>query len=199
MTEKQSITIDIIIIILLAYSIILSFIIALKIQISVETGILIVSIIIAVIAIFGTIYTARQTRNHIRSQIILRIREKYSEREMLEGMKEIKNWYKNHTSVKDAVDDFIENRYKKDEDAYEIDYYRRIFSHYLLMIYNLFDDGIIKEKFVKLIVKEGNVKFLKEYVEPLELAITDEEDLHDLPPDREVFNFFYDLYPDLNS
>ena len=69
-----------------------------------------------------------------------------------------------------------------------------MFSHYLFMIFSLYDDGIINKKFVIMQVKKDTVEFLRDYIWPLERAIADEECLYDAVADLKDFDFFYNLY-----
>ncbi|UCF13416.1 MAG: hypothetical protein JSW06_03945 [Thermoplasmatales archaeon] len=157
------------------------------------------TIVIALAAIFATIingwYNALQIKKAMWSQNIIKLREIYAHEDMIIGLKEIRKWYINHNNnTKRAVDDFIKNRYIATHTANKIDSYRRRFSHYLYTIHSLRKQNTVDDKFVKLMVKKDTIKFLKKYVEPLEKAIREQEDIEEVPAGKDTFDFYYELF-----
>ena len=123
----------------------------------------------AVFAAAGAWMSARETRKSVQAQLIVDLKDTYDAPEMLAGMKNLTEWRPHHGD--NFAKEFANLRDKNYPKVANIDEARRRYSHYFGKIWLLMDERLIPVNTVKKVVTPQQAEIVRDFIEPLELAI----------------------------
>lgn len=114
---------------------------------------------------------ATATQQATQAQLMNTLLDSYASPQMHSDLRDLQDWFKKHGQR--ATDEF---RIARQGQAHNVDEARRRISHYFQKIYKLKVSGFLDEAAVRAVADEGQVSFLRNYVEPLEGAISSSYD-----------------------
>jgi len=139
------------------------------------------------IYVFLTYKLAQAPQKQINAQVLLALRDEFSSREMLDGMRTLARWKLNHGS--DFAKVFGQLRKQDYDQVRDVDLARREFKGYFLKLRFLLKSELANERFVKMLQSASSVGLLLNVVEPLEAVINEKYN-------RAVFDLFRQMYSD---
>jgi hypothetical protein len=157
-------------------------------QIIIQLVAVIIAAVAAVAAVFAAAAAwraARATRQTTQAQLLSSLLDDYAGDEMLKAMVTLRRWKQDHGDQ--FADEFRSLRQKNYSEVEKVDHARRRVSHYFQKIHTLHTAGLMDEHLVRKAATEGQVKFFREVVEPLEAAFNPKYD-------RSSFKYLGDLY-----
>lgn len=116
-----------------------------------------------------TRYISNVTKLMIQSQIIVDMRRRYADPEMLHAMKALRAWQSNHGE--DFAKVFLADRERPDTEAWKLDPGRRIISHYFFDAFLLFRVGALNRRLLRNLLLKYHFQFFFEVLAPIEMGI----------------------------
>ena len=157
------------------------------------TNIELITLIAAIGAVAAAIAAWRaayEAKKALQTQVIMNITDAYATPEMLDAMKELREFEREHNNK--FADKFLEERNKGSDTGNHLDHCRRIIISHFLKIVRMKKLKLVDDSFVKEVAHPTGVQFLFEVIEPLERIINPNYDIS-------VFDMFRKLYPDLSK
>ena len=131
-----------------------------------------------VLAFWGIISAARQNARAVESGILLTFMEHYAEPEMLDDLRALVSWQKDHSDV-DFAALWMQRLREKDGVALRVDLARRRVKLYFRRPLMLYRQRYVGRRFVRAAASVDGINILREVVRPLELALNAKTTAHE--------------------